>query len=323
MLVRIIPTGQAELLAMADALAVLFPDHQFECVAWRPPGDPFPGFTSNSLASSRDADGETIAPRPEDRLVAQLVAELVPDQPGRRQAADMALVVDDLELCNVEKPELVVRAMRAAVRRHLNKLRERDAFRKRGPNLAERAAQVLRERASLHLAVPMLEAWFFATEVTLIRAGVPEHQLPPKLMSGRDLEAFATDDPAYRCADGSECTRLHEHNRRRPTLRRRRVPWCIEHHDEHPKAYLSWLCRDPADRRCTGYRETGGGAEALRHLAWPALLSTPGQCRYVRALVRDIADCIGEPAPHVAPEDRDAALTSRFEEREQPLLRNM
>lgn len=65
---------------------------------------------------------------------------------------------------------------------------------------------------------------------------------------------------------------------------------------QHPKAFLSWLCREGAERNCSSYNETKTGSFALQHLDWTKILGRPeNQLQYLRSLVADLADRLGQP----------------------------
>lgn len=318
MLVRVIPTGVMELLGMAEALARLFPDHRFECVPAERPCKPFPGFTSVRLREAGIAPPAGLSKgRPVDGLVRQMVAELRPNRAQRRDRADMVIVIDDLELENADQPDVVVDYMRQAVQQHVRRLHQEE-----GDMYAERAAMALRERASFHLAVPMTESWFFTDSQVLLSAGVPDERLPARLVPDMDVEQFQSDDPDYLADDGSQCTGLKRHRRRKKPVPR--APWLVTRRTEHPKAYLSWLCREPGHKKCTTYRESVGGAEALRQLTWRSLLTHGQRSRYVRAMLRDIAARLDEePLRFDQPEFFEAPLTSLSSLPSNPVLRNI
>jgi hypothetical protein len=295
MRVRLIPTGQAELLGLAQCLGRLFPTHTFETVPAREEPDgrkvPFDGFTSARLRSATDIGSRL------PRLVQQLASEVHPGRRGER--ADLALLIDDLELENTDQPAIVVAAVREAVRRHVDGLAQRT-----GAATVQRVVDALRERASFHLAAPMIEAWFFADPSVLPAAGVPLDRLPPLLQDGVDPEAFATEDVRFSADDGACCAALAVRNAGRPSRTQRRPPWLLPvradlpayRRERHPKAYLSWLCRDPDDDRCSTYRESSHGASALRSLGWARMLAAPSHARFARCIVQDLAEALGPPA---------------------------
>jgi len=160
-------------------------------------------------------------------------------------------------------------------------------------------------------------------------AGVPVDRLPPRIREGADPEAFETDDAAFSADDGSACTALNAQNARK--RKPERPQWLLPARPElpdyrrerHPKAYLAWLCRDPEDKRCCStYRESRGGADALRALSWPAVLRTPTHARFARTFFRDLADVLGPPALAVG-EGEEHPLLARSEAPQDRVLRNL
>ena len=105
--------------------------------------------------------------------------------------------------------------------------------------------------------------------------------------------------------------------------RNRRAAWMKVDRTRHPKAYLGWLCRDPALPDCTSYRETDGGAAALRRLDWPTVARRPDHMRYARSLLADLADKLGEWPSTVARGGEEAPLTSIRHAPKDRVLRNM
>lgn len=144
--------------------------------------------------------------------------------------------------------------------------------------------------------------------------------MPPSWESARDPEDFLTRDPVYLADDGSACAAWRA---LAPKTRKDHDPaWLRAGRDLHPKAFLAWLCRDPAQKKCSRYRETHEGADALRALDWTAALGSPEHCTYLRALVEDLADGLDERRA-VPVDGRASPLTSHREPREGPVLRNI
>jgi hypothetical protein len=183
-----------------------------------------------------------------------------------------------------------------------------------------RVKEALLSKASFHLAVPMIEAWLFADPNGPRNAEVPLERLPPNWEDARDPEDFLTRDDAYLTDDCSACTAWHALPPRR--ARRSTPEWDREQREVHPKAFLAWLCRDPAEKNCTRYRETHEGASALGVLDWRAALRSPDHCTYLRAFVKDLADGLGED-PALPVDGLVAPLTSHRERRDSPVLRNI
>lgn len=320
MRVAVLATGVMELLGLPACLGRLFPAHTFEVTAAREalPGAPAEPFPQSLTSRICPAPPEDDVPTNLQSLVGGL-AECI--YPPRRDAPDFAVVVDDLELCNVDQPGVAVAAVRRAVERHVDQARLR-------PHEKDGLRRCLRERASFHLAVPMTEAWFYGDPQSPARNGVPAHR-PVLVKPGVDPEAFEADDPAYSVDDGSACAALHRRNDR-PHKKLLRVPWLVPAQprmpwvtrERHPKAYMQWLCRDAAERSCTAWQESNAGAEALQALDWAAILANPAHCAYARALIEDLADALGE-SPPIPKGGTIAPLTRRKLREREAVLRNL
>jgi hypothetical protein len=290
------------------ALAALFPGHEFYGVAMRDvDGEPYDSFTSSNKPLARGAPNGNVG-----KIVEAMAGELVP---GRRGSPpDLLMVLDDLELANKVQPDVVVDVFRDATVAHLQRLRaERLSF-------AERVESALLRKASFHLAVPMIEAWLFADPQGPNNAAVPAARLPPNWRATHDAEDFLTADPTYLADDCAACTAWQA----LPASKQRahRPAWQTSQRDLHPKAFLAWLSRDPAEKKCSCYRETHEGAAALRSLDWAAALADPAHCTFLRALVADLADGLGQP-PRFPLRGSAASLTSHAERRAAPVLRNI
>jgi hypothetical protein len=238
-------------------------------------------------------------------LVERAAREAVGDRSSA--AADLVLVIDDVEFANRDNEAMVVAVARAAVLKHLSGL----SYAVRG-----RTAAALRDRVSFHLARPMVEGWFFGDPSALRHAGVePSYVLPS------DPECFAVDDSAYLAAQEAVCPSWIAAGRKRKSK-----PKWIDNENRylHPKGYLQWLTHDAGDRSCSRYSETDHGAPALANLDWSAVLTRPAaQFQYLRALVADVADALDQ-APATGPiSGIQAPLTSRFALPRDPVLRNL
>lgn len=314
MRVALIPTGKLELCGLAGALERAFPGHEFAC---RPliPGDkpaPFRSFTSAELplASLHDPSSSL------SELVDAMIDALREDEDN-----DLVLVLDDLELFNEGKAGVVCDEFRAAVHRRLARLAARGDL--RPSHLVKDLRQRLQERASFHLAVPMIESWLFADAGGPANAGVPEDRCPPRLLMGCDPEAFATDDPSYSGDRGESCTKYNALSARN----RRQTPpeWLKEgphKRERHPKRYMAWLCRDPEARQCTTYDDPAGG-RALAALDWRSVLEPRTQMKFARALIADLAAGLGTPPVGFSLAGEQAEATSICTTRSSPVLRNL
>jgi len=244
-------------------------------------------------------------------LVARAAQEALGDR--RRTAADLVVVLDDLELANLARPEVVTRVFRQAVVRHLADDHVQ------GP-IRTRTAQVLRERVSFHLIVPMVEAWLFADRNALAVAGV---QAASQVFTEPDLEAFCTNDVRYMGATETECPgwASKRHRKYRPK-------WLgTAMRERHPKGYIQWLCRDGAAKNCTTYNESKSGGEALGGLMWNEVLGRPGSpFGYLRARLADLSVTLGPPAIDVRIDEDPSlpvAATSISGRRRDNVLRNL
>lgn len=259
--VRLVVTGDLERAALAGSLRRYFPELVF-----------LPPVQLHSVTSSRlPAGGAGIdVPTPVRRMASAMAAEVF-DHTG--VAPDAVVAVDDLELVNADQPERLAQWMRRAIEAEIDERRTIET-----PRAA--LADVLRQRASLHLMVPLLEAYFFGDPATLTSLGVAVGWTPN--LSRPDLEAFEVDDADYLAWA-----------RRENSMRARagRQPRDFAH---HPKDYLQYLRTRDHGR---GYIETRDGTAALRGLDWRSVCANPQGCRFARSLFADLADLAGIPNP--------------------------
>ena len=211
-----------------------------------------------------------------------LIAAVDPCRSGT--PADLAFLVDDLELYNVATPERAVRHVRAAVARQLD-IRWSNAERR------QRSADIIRARCSFHVLSPMVEACFFGEPASLARAGA---KLPPVFdPRAHDVEAFTTDDPAFLApADGKHPV------------------WAKPDRARHPKCYVRFLC-DPAGGSPRAYRETKEGHGALSALDWPCVLGPGAHARFARSFLVDLAEGLDRPDVAALFQSERHSLTSR------------
>lgn len=101
----------------------------------------------------------------------------------------MAVVFDDLELANLHQPEIVVDTFMLAVSNHVDRFTDDDARR-------EQLRTQARGRISLHLAVLMIEAWFFADPAGPTTSGVSTNVDIHCARTLTDSERFRTSGPA-------------------------------------------------------------------------------------------------------------------------------
>jgi hypothetical protein len=268
--VALLVTGKVEEKALHHSLKRVFPEVEF---AMRPQRD---GFTSHPLPPTPLLHALRTAPQRThvEHLAEALVAEV---EPGRRdqKPPDLVVLVDDLELENQDWPERAVEHVRTAVRTHLEQHPWPSAISR------ERAYEHVRERCSFHLLVPMVEAYFFREPAALTRAGAMRASRFDA--SAADVETrFEVSDPDFLAPPD------------RPP-REKLPPWATANRRRHPKHYLQFLC-DPTGTEPRAYVETQGGQAALRALDWPMVLESHEHVRFLRSLIHDLADALGEYA---------------------------
>ena len=289
--VALIPTGVMEHRALGHALATVFPGHAFVA---RPPERHADGFTSRDVAPLAGAQPGPV-PTNLDELAAELVNAIFPGRRGQR--IDFAYLVEDLELCNQDQPELVLGLFRNAVDKYI---------RQTWPQQSDRIYTEVRERCSFHLFRPVTETYFFGDAAALQRAGVSRpHQLPADL----DVEHFRTLDPEFLALPAGTSQIADMPDR-----------------EFHPKCYLRYLC-DPTlmDKR-KRYRETGQGVAALESArlvrctrsvtSRPVSPCIPGRSRgstEQSAPVRQLGSCRPASAIPGAEEPGPAESLTRFQ----------
>lgn len=279
--VQLIVTGDMELQALAASLRRAFPEHALDFL----PTQKVQDFTSNRLGAH---PGRIPGQKTRAQQMAQAIISAF--APGRFLGSipDLVLAVDDLELINVDQPEVVTQYLAREIELTLQE-------RKLVKSDETRVRDHLRSRASFHLFVPMPEAYFYAEPASLVRAGAKTVSQFDVAM--RDTEGFEVDDPTYR-----QWLEL-------------RAPKALDPH-RHPKQYLRYLS-DPTASVERSYRETKEGVNALETLAWSEVTARAERETYIRALLEDFAEGIGTSWPSPGP---IAPLTAR---RSRGLLRNL
>ena len=187
--------------------------------------------------------------------------------------------------------------------------------------IRNRTREALGAKVSFHLIAPMIEAWFFADPEALLRAGVPA-ETEVYFEDSTDPEAFVTADGAYLAATESTCPAFVA---LAPGRKKKLRPKWIGslQRERHPKGYLQWLCRAPAERSCTNYSETKTGGVALAEIHWEVLLNRPSeQFRFLRALVENLEDGLG-CCPTVPVGEGASLLTARSAVPQHAVLRNL
>lgn len=300
MRVSLITTGILELEGLASALGRLFPDHEFHAEPLAPK-KPFHGFTANKVLAllQGDPDGHAVT-----MLRAALGTLIAADD--ATPAYELAVVLDDLELNNRGNEDVVIEHVRESAKRTLQAIA--------GEERRARAAGLMRERISFHLAVPMIESWFFG-DLAALQTEVPAARWPPVVDVTRDPEDFLTADAAYLADDGSACEAFANKGIKPAWLKTRR--------SEHPKHYIEWLMRAPAMAKCTTYMEQHEGVRLLKKIDWRAVLAPETRFPYLRALVRDLEEALGPSSCGLAAGGAEALRTSVAVLSAEPVLRNL
>ena len=322
--VALIPTGQMEWQALGTALHRLFPGHHFYAVpteaerASNPRLEfPISSFTSCDVARVMGRKNNA------DKLIERAAYEIMRGAEG----ADLAIILDDLELDNIQQASRVTDGIREAVERHLEGLAAGGTEKHR--DLCARTREALKEKASFHLARPMIESWLFSDPSGPANAGIPPDRAV-RLKAGLDPEAFETDDPDFAVATGEGCTKwlsMPERSRYHRQKKERKTPIWVKQGPQriyHPKVYMSWLARDPKQRTCTRYQETKGGSDALERLDWHEVLRpTATWMPFLTSLVNDLADGLGQRPAVGALLGAEATETGRAHLPSSPRLRNL
>lgn len=274
--VTLIVTGSAEKLGLPAALQQLWPDVDFDAQLTD-------DLTSTEVPADSTAVGGGLVSKFE-KFAQRLVDAVTVPRSRREGCAGLAVGIDDLELVNLDRGEVVVARLKAAVDQILQ------------GRTGDR--NTVATGCSFHLLVPMLEALFFGDPKALQHAagsGASASTFPVDA----DFEAFAVGDDAY-----LEPSDEVGHGWRRPDRSR------------HPKRYIRFL-REQAEE--PPYRETHHGARALRELNWESLVDAPLRGRFVGSLLTDLAFVLGDPVGVQLPLDTSPIT---WTPQHDPLLRN-
>lgn len=278
--VQLIVTGQCEERGLHLGLQTLFPN-----LHWLRPKR-YDSFTSNRLVSPLPERMSLLV----DKFFKALI--LTVDETDEET---LVVAVDDLELDST--PAEVVLAARNSIARCWADFQLSWS----APKL-ERIREKVRRRASFHLMVPMVEAYFFSETRTLTLAGA---RLPssfdPQLS---DLEAFEVNDANFLSVadsiDGDDWARGGAARCR------------------HPKRYIKYLSGD-GTAGSWSYRESKHGVAALTGMDWLTTLSRTNVAASARSLCNDIADFAR--ASHL--DGEELCETSRFSLPQLVELRNI
>ncbi len=317
--VALVVTGKLEFIGLAGALKKLFPTVEFT-ISPTLDSQQLKSATSCAVDPTRNARAMEEDP---DKIpvIDELIGDLAGNLCGRR-SADVAILVDDLELENRGNEHNVVKAVHDAVHRHIARVAKLRHAPRDLPAL-------LRDRASFHLFDPMIETYFFADPNALGNAAIGGLTHSSLHIDNGNPERFLVchcREPAYFDTLG-ECARG-----RGP--KERKCPWHGDKRFAHPKKYLSYLCRDtPPNDFCTRYSETGsydgqqsfGGARVLGDLDWSKVLRCEAAAPFLRALVEDLQDALScaPQLPNWPAAPTSKAITSLTNSTPLRVLRNL
>lgn len=284
--IKLIVTGDMEKLALHESLRQIFPDaREGESVTWERP-------RKTHCATSYQLPKQPTEPSSTMSMLARTMLDEAGVHPWRPDAAELVVVVEDLELGNLGREDVVVRHFQAAVEQLL------DGFEIR---TQERYRQRLQERCSFHLFNSMVEAYLFKDPAALRMAGVADGCVPRLLDA--DVENFETDDPDWLPTCRAENARQ---------LAGGKDWW---RHEMHPKKYLEHLSKQQ-------YDEIENGVPALKALDWRAVGRVASHVRVVRCLFEDLAEWFGTTSPLAMGACHEALFPLRSRDRASMLLRN-
>lgn len=282
---------------MAASLAACFPDHDIhdEAVTWLRPRKAH-GATTHRL---RDDEAPR---RPMRRLAGAVLAEALDGADGT--PSDLVIGVDDLELHNVDQPQVVCGTFRDAMEEEIAKRIEREQL---NPQAQQDLRGAVRARCSFHLISPMVESYLFGDPQALLRAGCAPDVQP--LLRSTDYEDFWSMDASWQAHCQSANTSKHA----APLLH----TWWQE--ERHAKHYLEHL----AQQAGVVYDETRGGVDAFSTLPWSEVPEAEADLPLIRALFEDLADFFGVFSPLGTGQASPHTYTGPPGPRSQQLLRNM
>lgn len=271
--IRFVVTGDLEKNALRESVARCFPptNREGDRVEWKRPRR-VNGATTHRLVPDAEPGAAMTA------LARALVAEVWEGSSPNEGPPTLVVAVDDLELANLDQPEVVVAHVRKAVEHEI-------ARRQLNQKVETRLRDRIRERCSFHLFCPMVETFFFGDREALVHAGtvrdVETYLVHP------DVEQFETSDPDWLplCKSKNALKVQQGHD------------WW--RHERHPKHYLEFL----VDRNGGLYDEVIGGKAAFNQLKWPEVPSAEEALPFARAFFEDLADYFGvtNPLGHGAP----------------------
>lgn len=273
--IKLVVTGDMEKASLHDSLRKCFPAQNChgEDVVWDTPR------YANCVTSSRLRQGK-VPSNPMHELAKAMLAEALTGKTGN--AADLVIVIDDVEIDNLGQESLIAEHFRCAVQLELTK-RLASVHPENHPVVAKQ----VRERCSFHLLRPMVEAYFFGDANALSVSGVLAGTVP-QLSHLTNVEDFQSTDPEWL----PKCLQINVDKSQYSPW------WCNE---RHPKDYLRHL----VEKGGGSYEEKENGERALRGLQWNGVVKTPTDAPIISSLFADVFDwfgavntvCVGTPDP--------------------------
>ncbi len=229
-------------------------------------------------------------------LAKAMVAEAIAGKKG--EAADLVIVVDDVELGNLGQEAVIAEHFCAAVNRVI-------AEKNHDANTEDRLRRELKTKCSFHLLKPMVEAYLFGDSAALGLAGVP-NGVNPCLVHPTDVEQFESNDSLWMPICQAENAQKQLQNKH----------WW--RNELHPKRYLEHL----TERGHVTYEETTHGKDALIALDWNQVPKCQPDTPIVRSLFEDLSDWFGITSP-ISGQTHPSFYPMRTVNRANLLLRNM
>lgn len=291
--IKLIVTGDMEKAVLHQSLKRYFPDNRnSKGVIWDTPRKA-QCVTSSPL---RPLAAGASPSNPMIELAKAMVAEAITGKRG--EAADLVIVIDDVELGNLGQEAVIAEHFCAAV----NKVIQSKNF-----DLSEenRWRNEIQQKCSFHLLKPMVEAYLFGDPVALRLAGVP-NGVNPCLVHSTDVEQFESNDALWLPICQTENAQKQLQNK----------PWW--RNERHPKRYLEHL----TERGQETYEETKHGKNALVELDWLNVPKCQQDIPIFRSLFEDISEWFGIPSP-MSGQTHSSFYPAKTVNRANLLLRNM
>ena len=271
--IKLIVTGMSEKKSLHESLRKYFPTHTAngDLVIWDTPRKAY-GVTGHRLKAANSPSTSMVT------LVNTMFAEAIAGKLPNSRPADLVIVIDDVELGNVGRENIVGDTFLAAVHAKLVQLKA-----VRSPPEFQAIQALIQRCCSFHLLCPMVEAYFFADLTTLISGGV-SNKHPPLLSHPTDVEQFDSS-PDINALWRSTC---EVKNREQNPIN----PWWKT--ERHPKRYLTHLLSISG---APLYHETTLGARMIEATNWSTVAKVTTDTPIVSALLGDIWDWFGQTPP--------------------------